>query len=115
MEVDSTFYHPASARNCALWAERTPDSFRFHVKAHRIPTWHDRAAIPDPATLRQLAAQFVVAVEPMRQAGKLVALHFQSLEPLDAAGDGSCSTLRSSAPATVSVPQAAARWRALPG
>ncbi len=77
VEVDSTFYHPPSARNCALWAERTPAEFRFHVKAHRTLTWHDRAAIPEPAALRTLTRQFAKAVEPMRQAGKLVALHFQ--------------------------------------
>ncbi len=77
VEVDSSFYHPPSARNCALWAERTPPAFRFHVKAYRTLTWHDRQAIPGPATLVELAQQFAMAVEPMRQAGKLVALHLQ--------------------------------------
>lgn len=77
VEVDSSFYYPPSARNCALWAERTPPDFRFHVKAHRTMTWHDRQAIPDAARLRIAARQFAAAVEPMRQAGKLVALHFQ--------------------------------------
>jgi len=77
VEVDSSFYYPPSARNCALWAERTPPHFRFHVKAHRTMTWHDRQAIPDPAALRTATRQFAEAVEPMRQAGKLVALHFQ--------------------------------------
>lgn len=77
VEVDSSFYRPPSARNCALWTERTPPEFRFHVKAYRTLTWHDREAIPDPPALRSLAAQFAVAVEPMRAAGKLAALHFQ--------------------------------------
>lgn len=77
VEVDSTFYRPASARNCALWAERTPAHFRFHVKAHRALTWHDREDIPDPAGLREVVRPFADAVEPMRQAGKLTALHFQ--------------------------------------
>ena len=77
VEVDSTFYRPASTRNCALWAERTPDHFRFHVKAYRALTWHDRNEIPDPSGLREAVRPFAEAVEPMRQAGKLAALHFQ--------------------------------------
>ncbi len=77
VEVDSTFYHPPSARNGALWAERTPAGFRFHVKAYRTLTWHDRQAIPGPRELAALAAAFAAAVEPLRQAGKLVALHLQ--------------------------------------
>ncbi len=77
VEVDSTFYHPPSTRNSALWAERTPAHFRFHVKAYRALTWHDRGAIPDPTTLKEAAGGFALAVEPLRQAGKLAALHFQ--------------------------------------
>lgn len=77
VEVDSSFYRPPSARNCALWSERTPPDFRFHVKAYRALTWHDRQAIPDPPGLSAMARQFAAAVEPMRQAGKLAALHFQ--------------------------------------
>ena len=77
VEVDSTFYHPPSARNCALWAERTPKHFRFHVKAYRTFTWHDRQDTPDPTALRAALRPFAEAVEPMRQAGKLSALHFQ--------------------------------------
>ena len=46
VEVDSSFYRPSSARNCALWTERTPPEFRFHVKAYRALTWHDREAAP---------------------------------------------------------------------
>jgi uncharacterized protein YecE (DUF72 family) len=77
VEVDSSFYRPPSARNCALWTERTPPAFRFHVKAYRTLTWHDREAIPDGPALAALARQFAEAVEPMRAAGKLSALHFQ--------------------------------------
>jgi uncharacterized protein YecE (DUF72 family) len=77
VEVDSTFYHPTSARQTGLWAARTPQGFRFHVKAYRVLTWHDRTAIPDPATLREHAAAFRAAVAPLHDAGKLAALHFQ--------------------------------------
>lgn len=77
VEVDSSFYRPPSARNCALWTERTPPHFRFHVKAYRALTWHDRDAIPDTTALRTMARQFTTAVEPMLAGGKLAALHFQ--------------------------------------
>lgn len=45
LEVNVTYYRVPSARVVAGWAERTPDSFLFSVKAHRSLT-HDREA-PD--------------------------------------------------------------------
>src|SRR5438270_12238249 len=39
-EVDSTYYAPPAARQAELWAERTPDGFRFDVKAYSLLTGH---------------------------------------------------------------------------
>ena len=40
VEVDSTYYALPSARNAVAWVERTPDSFRFGVKAFAAMTGH---------------------------------------------------------------------------
>ncbi len=77
VEVDSTFYHPASGRNCALWAQRTPESFRFHLKVHRSLTWHDKQAIPTPRDLPGMAAALLAATMPLWQSGKLICFHAQ--------------------------------------
>src|SRR6516165_8810854 len=37
-EIDSTYYAPPSDQQARLWAERTPDGFRFDVKAYSLLT-----------------------------------------------------------------------------
>ncbi|MBC7939900.1 MAG: DUF72 domain-containing protein, partial [Chitinophagaceae bacterium] len=88
-------------RNSALWVERTPAEFRFNVKAFRLLTGHQTAPAsfpPDlqadlpplrggrknhyyaevPETVRQeLWRRFIEAIAPLRDAGKLTAVHFQ--------------------------------------
>ena len=39
-EIDSTYYAPPAERQVALWAERTPEGFRFDVKAYSLLTGH---------------------------------------------------------------------------
>jgi uncharacterized protein YecE (DUF72 family) len=39
-EVDSTYYAPPAEQQARLWAERTPDGFRFDVKAYSLLTGH---------------------------------------------------------------------------
>jgi len=73
VEIDSTYYRLMPARNFALWAERTPDDFVFDVKALRQLTFHDRETPPDGI----VHAQFSGSVQPLRDARKLGALHFQ--------------------------------------
>ncbi len=73
VEVDSTFYHLQPASNFARWAERTPDSFVFDVKAYRELTWHDRERPPSAETFERFGA----ALRPMQEAGKLRAVLFQ--------------------------------------
>jgi|SRR5579859_5106746 len=77
-EVDSTFYRLQPQRNFQLWSERTPDGFRFDVKAYGELTWHHRTddgqAIEPKA---ETFAQFAEMMQPMRDAGKLRAILFQ--------------------------------------
>jgi len=78
VEVDSTFYHLQSERNFARWAEATPDDFAFNVKAYKALTLHERDAQGKPVPpSREIVERFSGAVEPLREAGKLRALHFQ--------------------------------------
>src|SRR5438105_3119663 len=39
-EIDSIYYAPPSERQARAWAERTPDGFRFDVKAFSLLTGH---------------------------------------------------------------------------
>ncbi len=78
VEVDSTFYALQPARNFQLWAERTPDTFVFDVKAYGELTWHhrDENGTPNPPEADTFA-KFSEMLDPIRQAGKLGAILFQ--------------------------------------
>ena len=73
VEINSTFYHMAPARNYAAWARRTPEGFLFDVKPYKQLTYHDRQNPPDLET----ATDFRDSMQPLRDAGKLGAVHFQ--------------------------------------
>ena len=105
VEVDSTFYRPATPTQCARWSERTPDHFRFHVKAHRSLTWHDRAARPRGTEIAAAARTLAAAVAPMVQAGKLAALHLQ-FAPWFTAGSETADYLRTTCTALADLPVA---------
>ena len=99
VEVDSSYYAMPSRENSRLWVERTPTDFIFNVKAFRLFTGHQTApsALPPdiaaalgpiptkhiyykdmPEDLRdELWLRFRDAIEPLRDAGKLAAVHFQ--------------------------------------
>jgi uncharacterized protein YecE (DUF72 family) len=99
VEVDSSYYGMPTPSNAQLWADRTPEGFVFNVKAFRLFTGHPTSTIvlhkdiqlalgPDaPQTLYykdlpkeilgELWRRFSEALEPLRQAGKLGAAHFQ--------------------------------------
>jgi uncharacterized protein YecE (DUF72 family) len=98
-EVDSSYYALPSARNSQLWAERTPAYFRFNIKAFRLFTLHQTPPEALPKDIREVLGpiekknlyykdvpeelrdelwdRFRSAIEPLRLAGKLVAVHFQ--------------------------------------
>ncbi|MGJ7523758.1 DUF72 domain-containing protein [Variovorax sp. LT1P1] len=101
VEVDSSYYAIPSQTNARLWAERTPRDFTFNVKAFRLFTGHQtEAKVLDrdireslPANLAskpklyykdlplqildELWRRFHLAVAPLRESGKLTAIHFQ--------------------------------------
>lgn len=100
-EIDSTYYAPPSAQQARLWAQRTPEGFRFDVKAYALLTghptrpqslWRDiRESLPPEAAekrnvyahhlpsdaLEEAWARFAAALEPLADAGKLGGLLFQ--------------------------------------
>src|SRR6202000_414222 len=39
-EIDSTYYAPPAEQQARLWAQRTPEGFRFDVKAYSLLTGH---------------------------------------------------------------------------
>lgn len=101
VEVDSSFFAMPTASNAALWVERTPENFKFNIKSFRLFTGHQtppnvfppdiQQALP-PLTGRkknwyyadvpseivdELWRRYKEAIEPLRVAGKLRAVHFQ--------------------------------------
>jgi uncharacterized protein YecE (DUF72 family) len=99
VEVDSSYYGMPTPVNAQLWAQRTPDDFVFNVKAFRLFTGHQTSPVvlhkdlqqalgPNlpkmlyykdlpPEIVDELWRRFSEALEPLRQAGKLGAVHFQ--------------------------------------
>jgi uncharacterized protein YecE (DUF72 family) len=101
VEVDSSFFAMPTPENSALWAERTPADFVFNVKSWRLFTGHqtppqtfppDIASLlpPLPAGKRnwyyadvpeelrdELWRRFLIALAPLKAAGKLRLAHFQ--------------------------------------
>jgi uncharacterized protein YecE (DUF72 family) len=101
VEVDSTYYFPPTFKNAALWAERTPTHFTFHVKAYSLLTEHPtrpaslfedlREAVPaehrnkrflytshlPPEVVDEVWKRFAEALMPLHSAGKLGVVHFQ--------------------------------------
>ncbi|GAA4330139.1 DUF72 domain-containing protein [Pigmentiphaga soli] len=100
VEVDSSHYALPDPHVAYHWARSTPPGFLFNVKAFRLFTGHATppAALPAdirralgagaagpalywpdvPAELRgELWRRFELALEPLRMAGKLGAVHFQ--------------------------------------
>jgi uncharacterized protein YecE (DUF72 family) len=96
VEVDSTYYTPPNERNSELWAARTPEYFRFNIKAFSLLTQHptrvnalykdirpetDKANVYakdlEPKVVDEVWERFLSALEPLHSAGKLGALLFQ--------------------------------------
>jgi uncharacterized protein YecE (DUF72 family) len=100
-EIDSTYYAPPSERQASLWAQRTPEGFRFDVKAYSLLTghptrpqslWKDlrEQLSPEVADKRNLYAnhlapdaleeawrRFEAALRPLHKSGRLGAVLFQ--------------------------------------
>ena len=101
VEVDASYYYPPSADLAGKWVERTPDDFRFDVKAYSLLTGHPARSdsvwpevaerlpeehrgkartylehLPDDAVDRAFSL-FVESLLPLDSAGKLGAVFFQ--------------------------------------
>jgi len=101
VEVDSTYYTPPNERNSELWAARTPEYFRFNIKAFSLLTQHPTrpsalykdlregldaetaakknlyAKDLDAKVVDEVWERFLSALEPLYDAGKLGTLLFQ--------------------------------------
>jgi probable DNA metabolism protein len=101
VEVDATYYALPSHETSVRWVERTPSHFKFNVKAHSLMTGHptDPSRLPDwlkddlPLRLRvasnvyahhfsvealdEVWRRFLLALAPLRSAGKLGAIMLQ--------------------------------------
>lgn len=99
VEVDATYYALPDIGTAALWAERTPANFTFHIKAYGALTGHgidpatlpadlreripDQTAAPsmvyvkDPDLLGAISGRFRDALRPLKESGKLGLLVFQ--------------------------------------
>ena len=101
VEVDATYYSPPTRAMAAAWATRTPDDFRFDVKAHALMTGHPtdvrrlpewlRRELPksvngeariysrdiDRTLVDELWSRFRSALDPLRTRAKLGAVMLQ--------------------------------------
>ncbi len=77
VEVDSSYYAIPPVSRTAGWAHDTPPGFRFNVKAYRSLTFHEREAGVPRAPTEEEVTRFLACLEPLRDAGKLVAVHYQ--------------------------------------
>jgi uncharacterized protein YecE (DUF72 family) len=99
VEVDSSYYAIPAPNVSQLWAERTPADFVFNVKAFRAFTGHPTSPTVLHKDLQEALSgstkkmlyyrdfpqeildemwrRFVEALAPLKEAGKLGAVHFQ--------------------------------------
>ena len=99
VEVDATYYYPPTADLAGLWTRRTPQDFRFVVKAYGLLTGHSakrRSLWPDvaeelkdpdkatvylshlpPEAVDRAFAHVHEALAPLYSAGKLGGVAFQ--------------------------------------
>jgi uncharacterized protein YecE (DUF72 family) len=97
VEVDSTYYRVPDRTMVQGWADRTPDDFVMHVKAFGLMTRHPVKLEQLPEHLREgmpvdergrvnrppreqralVFREFMSALEPLREAGKLGGILFQ--------------------------------------
>ncbi|MBV8194577.1 MAG: DUF72 domain-containing protein, partial [Candidatus Dormibacteraeota bacterium] len=77
VEIDTTFYGIPKPQVAEGWVARTPDDFVFNIKAYRSLTGHERdGRVVRPPTADE-ERDFAAALQPLRESGKLRAVHYQ--------------------------------------
>ena len=77
VEIDTTFYGIAKPEVAERWARSTPDGFLFNVKAYRSLTLHEREGGKPRQATEAEEREFMDLLSPLREAGKLRAVHYQ--------------------------------------
>ncbi len=99
VEVDSSYYAMPEPRVAQHWVDRTPADFTFNIKAFRLFTGHQTSPLALPKDiaealgpvgkkhvyyrdvpaeiLNEMWRRYRAAIEPLRHARKLGAVHFQ--------------------------------------
>ena len=90
VEVDSSYYSLPTENNSRLWVERTPATFKFHIKMFRLFTLHWTEPDVLPPELRSLAppqkSRFYLGDAPRELSDELLRRFVDALLPLDSAG-----------------------------
>ncbi|MBJ7595956.1 MAG: DUF72 domain-containing protein [Candidatus Dormibacteraeota bacterium] len=77
VEIDTSFYGLPKPEVVDSWIGRTPAGFRFNIKAFRSLTRHEREnGRPRPPTDEEVR-DFLAALSPLRDSGRLGAVHYQ--------------------------------------
>jgi uncharacterized protein YecE (DUF72 family) len=77
VEIDTSFYGIPPPPVVDGWIARTPPDFTFNIKAFRSLTQHEReAGRPRPPTDDEVR-NFLAALVPLRESGRLGAVHYQ--------------------------------------
>jgi uncharacterized protein YecE (DUF72 family) len=77
VEIDSSFYGIPTPDRVADWVARTPDDFLFNIKAYRSLTGHEREQGRPRLPTDDEERAFLEALVPLRESGKLGAVHYQ--------------------------------------
>jgi uncharacterized protein YecE (DUF72 family) len=77
VEIDTSFYGIPRPEVVDSWVSRTPEGFLFNIKAFRSLTLHEReGGQPRPPTAEEIR-DFGAALVPLRESGRLGAVHYQ--------------------------------------
>ncbi len=77
VEIDSSYYAIPQPSRTSAWAQQTPADFRFNIKAYRALPYHQRegGVAREPTAAEEKG--FLAALGPLRESGKLRAVHYQ--------------------------------------
>jgi uncharacterized protein YecE (DUF72 family) len=77
VEIDTSFYGIPRPEVVDGWVARTPDGFLFNIKAFRSLTRHEREAGQPRSPTDDEVRDFKSALVPLRESGRLGAVHYQ--------------------------------------